>query len=342
MVEVGWPAAEVLAATRASLPPFLDAAALGWCERVAAEVPLSARSHYLECRLSGDPRIDWLCYFDRIEACSQYHRAMANGRHSSSWRSNLALLRAWATPGTPLSKAPGLWFEYDAPRAHEPERPDASPSVLLEPSYYLRHVEPPAGLEHNAAALTHAALALLLNERGASSAATALKRCFGALPAQAAIGYVSVMTARNPVTTKLFVILPRASVDTYLRDVRWPGDSERAVELLNDFYHPAIRTAYLDLTLTTRVEQRLGIATSQFQQREVQARESQTSWLRLPERLVAEQRALAGWPGVTRAALANRRARIERWLDLKAVLDGDRAEYKAYLGMMASLPPAFE
>jgi hypothetical protein len=339
----GWPVAETLSALRPSLPGFLSERALAWCENAALCVPASARSHYLECRPGQSDRIDLLSFFGAKRACDDYQQLLcpnASAEPGSVWDRNLSLLREWARPESPVAQAPCVWFEYDAPSAPNP-LVLASPSVGLEQDYQQRHFAAKGGLSSFAASVSAQVLDVLLPAASAQVARQTLQRCFAALPPDGGVGYLSVMTARSPAAVKLYVILPRRSLGAYLQAVGWPGDIARATALLGQLYLPELSTAYLDLTLTSGVQARLGIAVSQFHRRELGSGAT-AAWPPLPEELSAVATELRAWTGTTRAVVGGSRTWIHRWLDLKAVLEGDQVEYKAYLGFAPTLPPPFE
>lgn len=329
---------ETFRALRSALPAFLDSRRVDWCERVADQTPAGARSHYLECRLGVDDRIDFMSSFDRGAFSLQSELSRFHGSEPS-WQSNLRLLREWRTDET-LSQAHCVWLEYDAPVEHAGASFEANPSVALEEAYYLRHLTGAASASPAARLIAKKALRLLLPREGVTATESAMEQCFRALPSSGSIAYVSVMSTRRPVTCKLYVVLPCAEVCEYLRRIAWPGDIALANTTLADLYAPEVRTAYLDLTLTDRVEERLGITTSQFQQGEIVRAPSGGSWLRLPSSLAGAARALLRWPGAQRAEVSEIPLTIQRWLDVKAVLERGAVQYKAYLGFMPRLRPA--
>lgn len=345
----------LLGALRPFMPSFLSPERLDWCERVAAAVPAVAGSHYVECRPGTSERVDFMSSFESRSLAGEYRTALghqqpakfghepADRAYSAVWQSNLALLDAWGLPDSPLAAASRVWFEYDGPEAaatpetdaqHVGSRsPDASASVGLESDYYMRHVRALAGVSERSMAVLRTAAEILLPEPQRSQTWSVIARCLGALGPQGSVGYLSVMSARSPVVSKLFVILPRTQVDAFLTRIEWPGDRAYAQTLLRDFYAPSVRTAYLDLTLSDRVESKLGFATSQFQRRELSSAD-QTRWLRFPDSLPKEASELLRWPGVNIESMGQTRLSLSRWLDVKAVLDDDVVQYKAYLGFM--------
>ncbi len=320
------------------LPRFLEPHALAWCERVAATVPGVARSHYVECRLEGSPRVDFMSCFARGTLGATFRtRVHELGARSAAWRSNGRLIDEWQRPGGSLEGAPFLWLEYDAPATSGRGVLEASPSLAIESNYYERHRQSRAGLCAAERSLVHETLNAAAS--GPANAGPAVTRCLDALPPRGSIGYVSVMSARAPITVKLFVILPRADVREFLQRAEWSGDLPNALELLDSFYEPSVRTAYLDLTISDRLEERLGIASSQFQNREgAGGSGARRSRPRLPPSLAAEARELERWPGLQLGWLEGIPCWVLRWLDIKAVLDGNTVEYKAYLGFMRRLP----
>jgi hypothetical protein len=195
------------------------------------------------------------------------------------------------------------------------------------------------GISSAARPLIEAALPLLLTPDKVESTRRALSSCLDALPRDGAVGYLSVMLARQPVTAKLYLIMPRASVRDFLVRAAWPGDIRAAEDLLDHFYAPAIRTAYVDVTVTDRVESRSGFALSQFHRRELRHGPEESCLRKLPAAINREAAELERWPGASRSPIDGAEARLTRWLDFKAVLQGDQIRYKAYLGFMRHLRP---
>jgi hypothetical protein len=338
----GWPLSDVLAGVEPVLPDFLSRTARDWCVTAAAQVPGSAVAHYLECRPGQSEQVDVLSCFRSKDACAEHVRAYGGSNAAGPvWRRNLELLQQWSNEGSLLSQAPCVWFEYDAPQGPEREPFAASPSLGLEPNYEKRHQQALPGLAPRALELATAALDLLLTETEAAAAQAVVARCFAALPPAGAVGYVSVMTARKPVTTKLYVIVPRGAVVGFLTSAGWPGDVTQVSRVIDQLYPSVLSTAYLDLSITGRLESRLGIATSQFHKRELDSERAREDWPLIPPALREHATPLSAWPGFSSAVVAGRNASIQRFLDLKAVVDGDWVEHKAYLGFRPCLPPAF-
>lgn len=321
------------------LPGFCDARAFEWCRQVASRVPLGARSHYLECRLGTSDRIDFMSCYDRRDVNDDYRsRLGAAGARSEVWAANLQLMDQWRQPGARLSAAPYLWFEYDAPQSAGVAQLEASPSVALEADYYRRHQTALRGLGPDARGLISETMKTLLPAAKETAARRAVFECLEALPPSGSVGYISVMSARQPVTTKLFLILPRAEVAPFLRRAQWPGHTAEIESAMDRLYAREVQTAYLDLTVSDRIEERVGIATSQFQQREVRAQASSGDWFQLPPALRAEAHELERWPGVHLSLAGEVATWVVRWVDIKLVLNGTEVEYKAYLGFMPHLP----
>jgi hypothetical protein len=93
------------------------------------------------------------------------------------------------------------------------------------------------------------------------------------------------------------------------------------------------------LTVTERVESRLGLAESQFHVTEGGSIGGFLDRVELTAGFVEQRESLRAWPGVSRVDIAGMAALLRRWLDGKAVLTGENIEYKAYLGFSARLPP---
>ncbi len=330
----------VLRETSRFFPGFLSESGHAWCEHVAAHVPACARSHYVECRPGTSARVDFMSSFDSADGIGDYRAYLGEGPISDVWQRNLRLLGEWGKADSVLSSIRTLWFEYDAPEALGAWLLDASPSVALEPNYYLRHLRDVPSSAALAGSLCEATLRSLLPAALVADCWHAVERCLALLPPAGAVGYVSVMSARRPLMLKLYVVLPRIAVAEYLRRIGWPGDPRSVESVMDALYAPSVGTAYLDLSLSERVAERIGVATSQFQQRELIRAPVPEAWLRLPSSLRAEATELLRWPGRSVLQIGGISGVLDRWLDVKAVLEGGATEYKAYLGFMPRLPPA--
>jgi hypothetical protein len=320
------------------LPKTLDDEALARCARIAARVPDEASAHYLELRLHGEPRVDFLTFSEDRSIAQRLERQLGTAR-SARWSEHLGVLHEWANGQSELAGAPFVFFEYDAGEDFIAEEPEPSLSFGLEPAYRARHWVGLSSNSERSSALGKAFFRRLSPPAQREALMAAIDRCYAALPPLGAIPHAPVMTTRQPVTAKPYVILPRSAVLPFLEEIEWPGSFARLERLLDTYYAPFQESAYLDLTITDRVCERIGLVTSQFQHREADL--SSLEWWRLPQSLAAEKAKLQGWPGHTEEWLGGERVWLQRWLDTKAVLNGTEIEYKAYLGFSATRPPLF-
>ena len=113
-------------------------------------------------------------------------------------------------------------------------------------------------------------------------------------------------------------------------------------EVLGSWYGPITSTAFIDLTVGSEVQPRIGLALSQLHRRELAEFDPAWRWVPMSGVEPCKRRALEAWPGASEARLDGTRVWLQRWLDLKVVLHESGAlEHKAYLGFSAALPPAF-
>jgi hypothetical protein len=333
-----WSVSETFERVRQNLPAFLPESAVERCGRIAARVPDQASSHYIEFRLNGGPQVDFLSV-SMDKGIVARLEAQLGPEPSPVWCEHLAVLREWAQDGSELSRAPFVWFEYDGGSRFVEAEPEPSLAFGVEQDYLGRRH---SGLRANDVAgveLGKAAFRRMLPKAARSACMELVNRCYAAVSPLGAVPHVPVMTARDPVTAKPFVIIPRASVFRFLDEIEWPGSRSALAQLLDTYYAPFRRSIYMDLTISDRVERRLGIATSQFQRSEADF--SGLDWWRLPRELEYMKQELRGWAGYSEVRLGGQRVWIRRWLDTKAVLDGDKVEYKAYLGFSPVRPPLF-
>ena len=334
-----WSPCETVEQVVDKLPGFIDPSALRGCMSVARHIPDLASSFYLECRLGPDTQLDLLAYTHCKGIGTALEEALPIAERSGAWQQNLSLLREWNNDSSDLAEAPCVWFEYDD-GGNADHVPQASLSIALQAQYYRHHIEPNVPFDRVVARrMAQAALSQLLPRAQVASRARAVDAVFSALPHSGTLGYLSVMNARNPVVVKLYAIVPRSELHRFLSAIQWRGNADALQEQLATYYAPFQQTVCLDLTLSDRVEARLGLATSQFHRRELGAAKKGVSWLVLPERLSQQKTALSTWPGLTQYELGGRRVWIRRWLDVKAVITADDVSYKAYLGFMPVLAP---
>jgi hypothetical protein len=320
------------------LPRELRSSGLERCARIAARIPEAASSHYLEFRLNSTEQVDVLTYCEDKRIVEDFATQLGS-RPSRVWSENLKVLEAWARQDGELADAPFVFLEYDAGEDFVEAEPEPSVSIGIEADYYARYL---GGLRGQAApelALGRRAYGRLLPLERRESVLAVLDRCYAALPAGGAIPHAAVMSTRVPVTAKPYIVLPRPRVLEYLKKIGWPGSLDAVARLLETYYAPFRESVYLDVTITDRIEARLGLATSQFQFGEVD--ENSLDWWKLPGQLGHYKAALKAWVGHSEEEFDGKRLWLHRWLDTKAVLKGEEIEYKAYLGFSLQRPPLF-
>jgi hypothetical protein len=335
---MSWSVAETFERVRPHLPRSLGSGAVERCARIAERIPEHACSHYLEYRLNSGDDVDFLTLSPDKRIAARLDAQLGPDK-SRTWGENVAVLREWATDGSALSPAPFVCFEYDAGSRFVEAEPEASLIVGLERDYRRRFRTGLRPREPSEVELGRVAFRRLLPESSRDACLAALERCFAALPPLGAIPHAPVMAAREPVTAKPYVILPRDAVFGFLDAIEWPGSRGALEDLLATYYAPFRETIYLDVTVTDRVGERLGVATSQFQRQEADF--SSLEWWKLPKELECFKSELRNWCGYTEEVLGGQRVWIRRWLDTKAVLVGTKVEYKAYLGFSPTRPPLF-
>ncbi len=320
------------------LPSWLAPSSLERVAKVAERVPNSARSHNLEVRLNSSRQIDLLTYCGSKAAVREFEQLLGPSP-SAFWRHNLELLREWGSEGSKLSEAPFLSFEYDTGERFVEQEPQGNLLVATDRRHFARHWEPPRGETAQSRALGRFAFQRLLPQSMRDACLAVIDRIYAALPPGAAVLHAPVMMAREPCVAKPYILMPRESVSRFLKDVAWPGSHCALDELLKTYYKAFAKTVYLDLTVTDRVQPRLGLVTSQFQR--LEADFSNLDWWGLPPELEHYKEELRGWDGVSEETFDGERFWLRRWLETKAVLHEAAVEYKAYLGFCVKRPPLF-
>lgn len=323
---------------RTRLPASLSPYGLARCMRIAERIPDDAASHYLEYRLHAGSEIDVLTCTRKRSIAASFDQQLGPDR-SRGWTENVAILREWASGGSELSLAPLMYLEYDGGDDFVEEEPEANLSVCVEQDYLSRNWVGLREADPREVALGRAAFRRLLPSSQREACLPVLDRIYAALPPLGAIPHAPVMGARQPVTAKPYVILPRGSVFDFLKKIAWPGSLDALRALLETYYPPFRESIYLDLTITDRLEERLGIATCQFQRREADF--STLAWWKLPRELEHFKDELRDWVGCSEERVGGQRVWLRRWLDTKAVLIGTKVEYKAYLGFSPTRPFPF-
>jgi len=165
--------------------------------------------------------------------------------------------------------------------------------------------------------------------------------CFERLPPGGRIIYVSFMVAREPAIIKIYGMVPRAHLVTYLNDLRWSGPFDLLQYVVHTFCTPetADDTVYFDLAVEHEILPHTAITFSQPQlERPGGADPRRAALLTLleAEGICAPDKgdALRSWPGSDRESLAHSsQVRIQRWLDVKLTVHAEEGVGgKGYLG----------
>ena len=284
-------------------------------------------SHYAECRLgpSCSPRVDLLF---AIEQCPPGHRLDDDRDLGSLWTS-------WRTPRSALSRSPMVWFELDDIRS--PLAPPASMSVCLIKGY--RDWRRPLP-ETDSTRLGLVDEVVRLSGGGASMAALARRvvECFNCI-------HISLMAGRDPITHKLYGVVPRHDVREFLDTIGWRGPSDEIDQLIAHHFQPrwCDDDIYIDLTLEGLHDlggNRIGLV---FPQQHVIHSDRDATRRALLEHLVASRlctpqqaEELVAWARDDEALVHGEWMRLHRWFDIKIVWDPcDGISSKAYLGFDA-------
>jgi hypothetical protein len=313
------------------------------CRRVAGSLPLATLSYYLECRLDADEQVDFLALTRHRGAGRLFREALGDAHTLAAWQRTLALLEAWgAGRDTALGRVPFFWLEYDLDDRFQEHAPLASPGLCLEPDYFSRFTGQAVVDHERAWELSEEGLRRLLSDEEQMRFTPLLRRCVQSLPGAAAPIHVSAMLARDPLRLKLYAALPKPELVPYLRKVGWSGQYEAVEHLLATSYAPINETVFIDLAIGDTLEPSLGVAFSQLHQAEMAGFAPSWDWVPMPGMDDAKRQAAFDWPGMTETTVDGQRCWIYRWLDIKAVVDATgRWRHKAYLGYMATVPPAF-
>jgi hypothetical protein len=338
-----WSPGDVMAAVEPWISSeLLSPARLERCRTVAASLPRAMSSYYLECRLDADDQVDFLTLTKHPRASRLFAESLGEAARSSPWRETLALFEDWCDGAPDLSEVPFFWLEYDIDRRFRPDAPLASPGFCLEAEYLTRFTRSPLVEPQRMRRIATAALSRLLDPERARRSQGMLERCIDALPRGGSLIHLSAMLAREPSKLKLYLAIPRSKMFDYLGHIGWRGSAEAVRELLATTHASFEHTVYVDVSLGDEVDDLLGLALSQFYQTETPDFTPGWDWLELPGVCESKRRAAARWPGVSVTTLGGDPCWIERWLDLKIVVDGDgQFRHKAYLGFMPSPPPPF-
>jgi hypothetical protein len=311
----------------------------GW-QRVrdlARSLPPAFSSYYLEWHLANPERLDFLPLLDhRVGGTARVARGPSSCSsvvQSAAWSRVVAIAQA--------GEYEYVWLEFDLPEAAAGA---CTPSlgVCVEKDYTRRH----DGTDVRKSTTLESALAALERVGGDSARGMAvhLTRIHEAIPVTGNLINVMFMWGRVAPALKLYLSVPSAEVEPFLRAILWPGAWHalpRALALAGEH-----RTAFLDLTILNSLQGRLGIAVSQFHLSE--RANPDPAWSDILDAwvvrgLASEQIAsdLRRWPGAEPGSVSGIPTWTTRWLDLKVVLDETGTILgKAYCGFRAErLPP---
>ena len=339
--------------TFAFIEPYLHEALISTCARsqireLAAELPETTSSYYLECRLTPHlPHVDLLACMkarnggrERLQAWLTSATQMA----TSSLHGLLAFCACWAQDSSPLHKQIShIWLEFD--HKHNFARA-LSPNLLfcLVPRYFEKQGILPYAKCISARdyrrTLT-AALTALLQQPMSSATWKQLCACFDQLPHGGQVIHVSAMLARTPAVLKLNLIVPKDQFLPYLQRLDWKG-SFVALEALLLRYCSSVDHIKFQLAISEELLRTVELE-FHFDDDTQDARELQQFVAKVQAAHLcsaAQQYALVAWPGSFRQTFPQHAwpTRLHRWLDIKLIYQVHRPlAAKAYLGFMPSV-----
>jgi hypothetical protein len=312
------------------------------CRAVAESLPRATSSYYLECRLDEDEQVDFLTLTKHPAAGRLFRESLGAAAVGSSWRRTLALLDDWCSGHAALREIPFFWLEYDIDSRFHCRAPLASPGFCLEPGYLGRWSSSPLVDLDQVRRVATAGLARLLGAEECRQHDPVVRSCIDALPPGGSLVHLSAMLAREPLKLKLFVAIPKPALPVYLGRIGWRGSIQALERILATAYARFGRTVYVDLAVGEELDPTLGLALSQFYEAEVADFTPSWTGITLPGACERKRRAASEWPGLSEATLDGERCWLQRWLDIKMVLDpAGRVRHKAYLGFMPSPRPPF-
>jgi hypothetical protein len=347
---VAWPASEVIEQIAPHVPEALVApAALERIKRLGAQIPTGWSSYYIECRLgAGADQVDLLAGVGVADG-GVLQRALSSAlesptlTHRPSWRRFANLCRAWRDRGSEVeAQVPALWVELD--HAEVADEAGVAPSfcVCVARDYLCPTALAPDS--ESARSALERSLQLLLPEGADADARARLDRVVEAGAACGRVIHLSVMLGRAPAAIKIYLAVARSQLIRLGEALQAASTFRNLADLTRDLA-PGLETVYLDLTMSSPLDVRIGVAFSQFHLRESPRSVSTCpTWDPLLDR--AEQlglccpekrAALAGWPGRAAVRFDGEAwpVHLHRYLDLKIVVErGQPTSAKAYLGFM--------
>ncbi|WP_437815172.1 hypothetical protein [Sorangium sp. So ce1078] len=308
-------------------------------------------AQYVEWRLGpADDQVDFLVALDRPgPQGTQVFRELEErsrtwtGQDRKAWLPVARLGGAWSGPEAPLwPRVPTVWLELDDVRGAAAAPPCVS--VCLVPAY-ARPLDPLGAPRSDEELDTIHRVLDLVGAPASARLASALARCFAALPRGGRLIHLSVMLGRDPRAVKLYGKVPRAALPKYLKDIGWSGELAELERFQRSLYPEAYAgdEVYFDLNLANHDapgRASLGLAYSQQQVAHGPCQDPRRRPIlgRLVEAGLchpAKAAAVAGWPGESCERVAGEAwpRRFVRFLDIKLVWDEERGpSAKAYLG----------
>jgi hypothetical protein len=311
-------------------------------ERFAAAAGLDrvAASHYIECRLgAARDQIDYLCAFPRARAnitaaALERYRARVGVPRDHAWCTAVRVLEAWSSGESALAaRVPFLWLEFDDVGD---ARPCAALSVsaCLVPGYRNDRPVNPTVIERDLQAVKDVLGSLEVEaDRQLESL---LSSCFENLPAPGRWIHASVMWGRTPRAIKLYGVMPRTELRAYLEKIGWAGNFAALEDTLARAYGSELlgHDVFVDLNLDDfRDPRRCTLGLEASQQQWYAGREGDRGRANVLARWVDQALATELDAGAIKAWIAaDSSAEIQKFLDLKLVLQRTELSAKAYLG----------
>lgn len=214
--------------------------------RVAARLlPEVSGGICLESRLEeGVSRVDYMvCCMASDGGPQALAEALASSHErlpGPLWDGVRAFAREWVDTGSPLSRVPIFWIEYDldGPRSGVPK---PLPFICVQPGF---EDKPPVsrrltGETHDEPMrMTWRALEVLHGRPVSPAIARTLSRCFEHLPDMAVMGHVASLASREVDKVRLAITTPRAELGAYLERIGWPGPRAQVEEIAERWLSP--------------------------------------------------------------------------------------------------------
>jgi hypothetical protein len=321
---------------------------------LARSLALNGLSHYAECRLAEPRQLDLLVAFNRhrtdLELLLSRLTArceLASQHTRRAWTLAAGFVGRWAKLRQALQEmVSAIWLEFDdVRRKANDQAPSMSACVIPD---YGRNFRPSDELDRRRKAQTVTSVYQALTGNAVEDEFVDLLRsCTYALPNGADLIHVSFMSGRDPRSVKIYGVVPRSLLSSYLRTVGWCGSFSALNTAMQRLAIPGLcgDDIYFDLDLSNMhvpSKSTLGIAFSQQQLGPDSRRLTLLQHLADEGQCTSQQAAALGtWATLAPEPCASgRHRRVSRHLDLKTVL-GASAELrtKAYLGFRVESNP---